>query len=178
MLYQVIYAVHADVVHHDAGDYLIDIGVSLQQTRQKGPKATRRGRRDQGNDPLAGARQKGPAHADVDGGVSARDKLARRADIKEAGAEGEGHRKAGHDNGRGEIQHLSHALQAAGKAAPQDVAHGRRRLAGIGKQQDQKAEGQAHDNREHGGQGIHEALPFQKPGAQSVFALALRGRFS
>lgn len=71
----------------------------------------------QGHNPVETRGQEGPLDADEHGSESAYDKLAGSADIKQAGFKGKAHGQAGHDDGRGEIEHLAQAVHAAREAA-------------------------------------------------------------
>src|SRR5699024_1402061 len=123
----------------DGGDNLVDVQIGHEQVGDGAPQTAQDGRGQQAHIP---GQVKGDGA--VQSAVGAQGVLTGGADVEQAGFEGEGHRKTGHDEGGGVGQGAAHAVGGVIEAAFQDadnaVGPG---VLGVDGQQHQIAEHQA-----------------------------------
>ena len=159
---QLVDQIHRDVVHHDAGDNLVDVKVRLHQAGNGAPDEARdTGGKDR-HDPLDGGGDPGAQTAHHDGHEGADDELAGGADVKDAGLEGERDGQTQHDVGGRVVQHVTDAAQTVREAALQHHEEAGERAAGVEDEHDNEADEQAANDGHNRRREAMEARVFHK----------------
>ena len=144
-LYNPVYHIHTDIVHHNGGNNLIYIKAGFQKSRDHSPQSPAQYCCQQGHGPLYPPQPR-PHDTHIDCREGAHNKLPRRTDIEQACLKGKANGKTGQYDGGCIVKHLPHALQTVGKCSCQDGHKSRQCLGRIAYKEYDKSYQQSDNN--------------------------------